>query len=294
VTHGNRQNETDRETALDLIGGTSWSLISAIRSILKAVASPIEKILFRRAYEISTLVKCRRQILGRFSHSLTADLEYDIHWGKYYLRDEIFCPLFWIKSRSGKYYSKIVLVVNALSTQHNFQCAFTLYDFGPHPIRTTLPSIPLRVLQKNVLVKNGRIHSPYLEVQIKVVELWDESGNEVSTKSLSLPPRLSPLDRLEVAMGQEKGDVEKWGQVYNFEFLESEIKEEQIRLRSRYYIATRIRDKLKGQVLGWTWIVQISFWRKNLIWATHLSKEYAEFLKQQQEVDEFRKKQGDQ
>lgn len=184
-------------------------------------------------------------------------------------------------------------MVNALSTQHNFQCAFTLYDFGPLPIRTTLPSIPLRVLQKNILAKNGRILLPYLEVQIKVVELWDESGNEISTKSLPSPLRLTPIDRLEVAMGQEKGDVEKWGQVYNFEFLESEIKEEQIRLRGRYYMATRIRDKLKGQVLGWTWIVRISFWRKNLIWATHLSKEYAEFLKQQQEVDEFRKKQGD-
>jgi len=276
---------------MEITVGSSWVLLNKVYSILKAVASPLEKLLFERAYEISSQVKCLREVLGRFPHLLTDDIEYDFHWSKYYLRNEIFCPLFWIKSRSGKRYSKIVLAITASGRHQKHQCPLTLYDLGPLPIRTTLPSIPLRVLNKNILVENARVFMPFSEIEVKLVELWDESGQPIHVTSRCLP--LSPMDRLEVAMGRQRGDVEKWGNHYNLEFLESEMEEERVRLIAPYFMARRLPDRLKRKVFGWMWVVQISFWSKNLIWAFHLSKEFAKVVIREQETDKYRKKQSE-
>ena len=269
---------------MDVNLASTWALIKNVRSTLKAVASPLEKLFFRRAYEISSMAKYQRDLLGRFTHSLTDDIEYDLHWGKYYLGEEIFCPLFWISSRSGRRYSKVVLAITASGLRQKFQCPLTLYDLGQQPIRTTLPSIPLRVLKKNIQVKDGRVFMPYEQVEVKLVELWDENGQQIAVRSHCLP--LCPIDRLEVAMGKEQGDVEKWGKPYNLEFLEREIQEEQLRLKAPYFMARRLRDKLKREVFSWMWVARISFWRKNLIRASQLSKQYVEYAKWHQKVDE--------
>ena len=268
---------------------SALGLVHKVYSTLKAVASLLEKLLFERAYEISSQVKCLREVLGRFPRSLTEDIEYDLHWGKYYLRNEIFCPLFWIKSRSGKRYSKIVLAITASGQLQKFQCPLTLYDLGGLPTRTTLPSIPLRVSKKNVLVENARVFVPFSEIEVELFELWDENGQQVSVRSRCLP--MAPMDHLEVAMGNQRGDVEKWGKHYNLEFLESEIIEEKIRLTAPYFMARRLPDRLRRKIFSWMWVVRISFWRKNLVLASHLSKQYAEVKKREQEIDEYRKNQ---
>ncbi len=140
-------------------------------------------------------------------------------------------------------------------------------------MQTALPSIPFRKLE----VKRGKIYQPYEYFQIEVVEAYDKEGKEDDSqckKSL----HITPSDKLEVTLGLEKGYVEKWDNLYNLEFIEMEIKEEQIKLIgcifNRSYNIRKYVFSKKG-------LVKIIFWSKNLVTAKQLTKEFKKYVKSQ-------------
>ncbi len=260
--------------------------IGGALSVIRAILSPIEKLLFFRAYWISSLVHSHRQVLGRFPHKLTEHLEYDIEWGKYYLGDKINSPLFWIRALKDEEFSKVVLSVTASSVKVRYQDVLSFYKVGSTPTQAALPSVPFR----NVRIEGNRVYTPYNSIQTRLIELHDKDGKPVDFYgSVST---VTPFDRLEVAMGLEKGDVEKWGEVFNLQFIEGEIREERIRLVGSRFTSLKPVYALRAWIFGYDWIVKINFWRKNLIYATQLEKSFEKFWQQQLELDEFRKEQA--
>lgn len=252
-------------------------------SAIKVILSPIEKLFLYRAYRISSVVHSHRQVLGRFPHDLTEHLEYDINWEKYYLGDKMNSPLFWIRALKGKEFSKVVLSVTASGAKVRYQDVLTLYKVGSTPTRAALPSIPFR----NVRVEENRVFTSYTSIETRLIELNDQDGKPVNYYgSVSA---IHPMDRLEVAMGLEKGDVEKWGEVFNLQFIEGEIREERIRLMGSRFTSLKPVYALRAWIFGYDWIVKLNFWRKNLIFAKQLQKAFKEFWRQKLEVDEFRK-----
>lgn len=256
--------------------------IGGALTLIKVILSPIEKLFFYRAYWLSSLVHSHRQVLGRFPHDLTEHLEYDINWEKYYLGEKTNSPLFWIRALKDKEFSKVVLSVTASSAKVRYQDVLTLYKVGATPTRAALPSIPFR----SVSVEENRVFTSYDSIETRLIELNDQDGKPVNFYgSVSA---IHPWDRLEVAMGLEKGDIEKWGEVFNLQFIEGEIRAERIRLIGSRFSSLKPVYALRCWVFGYDWIVKLNFWRKNLVFARPLEKAFEEFWRQKQEVDEFR------
>jgi len=251
--------------------------------IIKAVISSLEKFFFRRAYEISTMYRCHREILGRFPKPLCNDLQYDIHLGKYYLRELKICPMFWIKAINNKTFSKVVLTVTAKKNSKKFQDSLTLFDVNSVPTQTSLSRIPF----KKVLVEGSQVYLTYDEVVIKIVELYDADGRPINIFGDGTV-YFHPVDNLAVAMGLEKGDFEKWGEVFNDQFIEMEIREEYIRHFEYKHNTLNPIKYVKGILFRSDWFIRANFWRKNLRSAKQLTAEYEEYIRQQQELDTWR------
>jgi hypothetical protein len=257
-------------------------IFGAFKAIFSLSKQRIEKYLFHRAYEISTIYYSHRQAFGRPSHHLSQNLSYNIHWEKYYLRERKNCPIILVKSENGKTFSKLVLSVTASNDKIKYQNTLTLFDINSIPTQAALPSIPFR----NIRIKGNQVFTPYDHISTIVIELYDAEGQPVDLfrGGVNL---LYPCDRLEIALGLEKGDIEKWGEVFNLQFIEREIIEERIRLiggLSRFYFFKR------RIILSNNWIVKANFWRKNLGSAKQLTGEFENYLLQEKELENWRQK----
>ncbi len=247
--------------------------LSVSVSLLKNVWEFIQKPFIKKAYEISTLYKNYQEVFSSPLQKLE-NIEYQIIWQEYYLGKKLTTPMLWIRTKEGEGFSKMIISVRAiLKEKISYQDNIILFNVNNIPTQVALASIPFR----NVTFKNNKVQIPYEYLQLEVVEAYDMEGEEDKSqckKSI----RLTPFDKLEITLGWEKGYVEKWGKIYNLEYIEDEIKEEQIRLIGNMMTSWSL---MKRKVFGKKWLVKIIFWYRNIFRAKQLTREFEKYLKKQ-------------
>lgn len=253
--------------------------VSAVFGVLKYLISPIssrlERMLFYRAYEISTLHKSHRQQLGRHPYLLDNCIEYDLHWEPYYLARKQYMPQIWVRALPGESYSRITIAVTAENSKIRYQSTVTLFKISDKPTQVALPGIPLRNLKFN----GGFVYTQYDKVTTEIKELISENSNSIR-KLAYAPHTVTPLDNLDVALGLKKGDVAKWGEVFNLEFIEMQICEERIRLIAPSIMRQEIYHRLRRKFFNLNLVVKVIFWRNNIFTAKQLSSCFANYLRE--------------
>ncbi len=253
----------------------SGGLFSLLRVVYRWIVDPIKKWLFGSAYEISTLYRCHRDIC-RFSNShLVKDIGYRILWKPYYLRKKLATPMIRLATAGDVNYSKIVLTVTAANSKIKYQDNIILYDICEISTQAALPSIPFRKLK----IKPGNVYTPYDVIKIKVTELYDAEGVRVALNS-SNEKIVCPFDNLPEELGQINGYVEKWGEIYNLEFIEMEFVEERIRLTEGMIGNSELEYFVRRKLFSVNWIVKVVFWAKNIFFAKQLLLEFEKYLEE--------------
>ena len=123
------------------------------------------------------------------------------------------------------------------------------------------------------------VFTPYDHIKVEVQALYDNQGNEIRIYP-QFEKSMRPFDRLEVAMGLEKGDIEKWGEIFNLEFIEMVIKEERIRLIGPMLGRLKPVYLLRRHLFSINWIVKTIFWSKNIVFAKQLAAEFIKYLEE--------------
>lgn len=261
----------------------SSGIFGLLRFLLKAIADFFGKLFFYKAYKISTRYHDHREALGIRPNELVEGIEYKVIWKPYYLGEKLISPMIWVKAKHGKNFSKLVLSVTASNNKIRYQDHITLTDISETPIQTALPSIPFR----NLKFKSNIVFTPYDDIQISVMELYDQSGTKIDLY-YGLNKRITPFDKLEVAMGLEKGDIEKWGEIFNLEFIEMEIKEEKIRLIGPMFANSYQIYLLRKWIFHFNWVVKVIFWSKNLVTARHITLQFNKYLENHEEYKKWK------
>lgn len=267
------------KSAMDIPSG---GILGLLRVLFKPIVNFFSMLLFYRAYEISTLYHMHREAFGMRPDQLVDGIEYKIIWKPYHLRKKLVTPMIWLKAKDGSHFSKIILTVTASNSKISYQDHIILFDVGETPIQTSLPSVPFRSLK----FEGNKVFTPYDDLITKVLEVHDKDGNRINFLS---PPkkRISPFDRLEVAMGLEKGDTEKWGEIFNLEFIEMSIKEERIRLIGPMLGSFKLIHLPRKKLFGTNWVVKTVFWAKNVVFAKQLTSEFVKYLEQHEEYKKW-------
>lgn len=250
-------------------------VFSVLKYLVSLASSQVEKILFYRAYEISTLYKSHRQQLGRRPHLLGRCIEYDLHWGSYYLARKQYMPQIWVRALPGEGYSRVSITVTAENSKIRYQSTVTLFNVSDKPTQVALPGIPLR----NLKFKGGFVYTQYETVTTEIKELISENSNS-TRKLVCAPHTVTPFDNIDIALGLKKGDIEKWGEIFNLEFIEMQICEERIRLIAPSIMRRGVYHRLRRKFFDLNWVARVIFWRKNIFSAKQLSLCFANYLRE--------------
>ncbi|WP_261528785.1 hypothetical protein [Burkholderia multivorans] len=236
-------------------------------------------VLFSQAYRISTLYYNLRNHLGVRSYEIAEYFEYDIHWQPYHLSRKLSSPMFWIKAKEKGEFSRVIVCVIAENSKIRYQNSFSVYDLNSTPVQVALSSIPFRDLS----FKGNMVYAPYDKFTTKIVEIKGKNGEDICVP-YPASDYLSPVDRLEVHMGKERGFVKKWGENFNLQYLENQIAEIQIELPgySRIPLVRSIRRVLLGNRI----LATLVFWMRNLVWAKQITEEVGKFIEEERERDE--------
>lgn len=254
----------------------SGGIIGLLRVLFKPIADFFEMLLYYRAYEISTIYHNHREAFGIRPNKLVDGVDFKILWKPYHLRKRLVTPMIWLRAKDGICFSKIALAVTASNKKIKFQDHISLFDLNEIPTQAALPSIPFRSLKFD----GSTVFTPYDHIKIEVKSLYDDSGKEIPVHPQSQQRVLCPFDRLEVAMGLERGDVEKWGKIFNLEFVEMEIKEERIRLIGPMLGKFKPVYLLRKRLFSVNWIVKTIFWSKNVVFAKQLTAAFVKYLEE--------------
>lgn len=253
----------------------SGGIIGLLRVLFKPIADFFEMLLYYRAYEISTLYHNHREAFGIRPSQLADGVDFKILWKPYHLRKKLVTPMIWLKAKDGRRFSKVALTVTASNSKIKFQDHITLFDVNEIPMQVALPSIPFRSLK----FEGNMVFTPYDHIKVEVQALYDNQGNEIRIYP-QFEKSMRPFDRLEVAMGLEKGDIEKWGEIFNLEFIEMVIKEERIRLIGPMLGRLKPVYLLRRHLFSINWIVKTIFWSKNIVFAKQLAAEFIKYLEE--------------
>lgn len=251
---------------------SSNSFFGIFKFFISRFADAVTWLLFHRAYLISTLYSTHREFFLIPPQELFEGVDYKIIWKPYYLRKRNVMPMILLKSSNGMRFSKITLSVEALNSKVRYQSNFIVYDVNELPMYIALPSIPFRKLDFDENV----VYTPYDKIKTSVIEVFDSENKRVEM-TYPIEKYMHPFDRLEVAMGLKKGDVERWGEVFNLEFLESELDQEQARLIGSAFERSAILYLIRKSIFRYKLIVKIVFWSKNIFIAKQLTKEYMKY-----------------
>lgn len=260
----------------------SGGILGLLRILFKPIADFFGMLLFYRAYEISTLHHNHREAFGMRPDQLVDGVEFKIIWKPYHLRKKLVTPMIWLRAKDGNYFSKIILTVTASNSKIRYQDHIILFDVNEIPIQTALPSVPFRSLK----FEGNTVFTPYDDIRTRVHELYDKQGNKLNFLHPS-EKRVRPLDRLEVVMGLEKGDVEEWDEIFNLEFIERSIKEERIRLTGPMFGSLKPVYFLRKRLFSINWVVKTVFWAKNVILAKQLASEFVKYLEKHEEYKKW-------
>lgn len=245
-------------------------LIGVIKLIFKPIIDFLEKIFFYSAYDFSTTFHKCREAFGTPPDELIDGLEFKVIWKPYYLGKKLTNPAIWLKTNNNQKYSKITITVSAYNNKIKYQDYLTLFDIDEKFTQSSLPSIPFRDSE----IKGSSIYTPYDYIETRIHELHDASGNPVKIGSKSARKVRCPFDRIPVILGKEKDYVEKWGKIFNLQFIETCITDYQIELMSSNRNRPVIYNRLKRSIFTARWIVKLLFWSKNLFFARTIRKEF--------------------
>lgn len=181
--------------------------------------------------------------------------------------------MIWLRAKGGICFSKVALIVTASNRKIKFQDYITLFHVDEIPMRAALPSIPFRSLK----FEGSMVFTPYDYIKVEVQALYDNQGNEIRIHP-QFEKSLCPFDRLEVAMGLEKSDIEKWGEIFNLEFIEMMIREERMRLVGPMVGRLKPVYIVRRRLFSYNWIVKIIFWTKNAFFAKQLAAEFVKYF----------------
>lgn len=262
----------------------SGGILGLLRVLFKPIVDFFEMLFFYRAYELSTLHHNHREAFAINPDELTKGIEYKILWKPYHLRKKLITPMIWLRAKNDAHFSKVVITITASNGKINYQDQIVLHDICRTPTQTALPSIPFR----NIKIKGNMVYTPYSDIKTSVIELYDESKNQVDL-SYPFEKRIRPFDRLEVAMGLEKGDIEKWGEIFNLQFLEMEIRNEQRRLIGSRYGSFYPAYLVRKWLFSFNWLTKIVFWLKNIVFARQLTSSLTKYLEEHEEYKKWEK-----
>lgn len=252
----------------------SSSIVSVLRFLFKPIIDVVGIILFYNAYRMSSLYHDCRENTSQ-PRELTEDLECKIFWKTYHRRRKLVTPMIWVRSSRGTHFSKVVLTVTAFNDKIKYQDCVTLFDVSSVPCQAALPSIPFRHPE----FEGRLVFTPYDYIQTEVKELYGVDGNTVDV-NYAEKVYVKPFDRLEIAMGLQKGYVEAWGETFNLEFIEMALVEEKIRLRGPMLRSSNFVYDLRRKIFNINWIVKCIFWSKNIIFAKQISSEVIKYIEE--------------
>lgn len=256
--------------------------VSAIWSLLKKPLELVSQLLFREAYEVSTVHRSHRDIEGLWRNHLSDYLAYSVNWRKVFLGKEQQACTLWIKAKEGRSFSRVTLCVTASLEKLRYQSTVVLYDVGETPIVAAVPSIPLRQIE----VRGNVVRVPYHTVRTDLKELLDETGEALPLPRKTTDSGRHPVDNLKAAMGLRKSDVFRWGKWWNLDFLEQEKDEFRINCRGRAFLAdfhgrrpSHAWYSLLAWLSKWDWFLEAYFWSKNAFTAKQLRLAFEESVR---------------
>ncbi|WP_416397399.1 hypothetical protein [Allohahella sp. A8] len=260
-------------------------IFGLLRILFKPIIDYFERLLFYRAYLISTLHHSYREAFDTCPEKLTDGIEYRIFWEPYYLRKRLVTPMIWLRSTNGAKFHKIVLTATASNRKIKYQDTITVHGLDDTPIQLALTSIPFRELKFD----GNIVYTPYDRITTEILELH---GPDECRINIMYPIKkcLQPFDNLEVDMGLRKGYVEKWGEIFNLELIEVEVTEERIRLMGSTFGKLRPIDRLKAKLFSPNWVVKSISWSKNVIFAKQLTSEFVKYRKELEESNKWQQK----
>lgn len=256
--------------------------INLIRFLFKPLVSSVEKILFRSTYETSTLYRSYIDVFGNKPKKLTEDIEYKLIWQKFYKNEELKEPLIIVRARNAKEFCSATILITAKNSKYRYQERITLENLDHRPTQQALPSIPFRELT----FRDRFVLTPYDDITVKLIELIDKDGHKIEL-SKSAYDYFFPMDNLDVILGLKKGYIKRWGNIYNLQFMESELEDLQIQLTGCLISQHLWLYHFKRRLFSNRFVIHSIFWSKNLITARAIKNSLNHFLEEQKQFQKW-------
>lgn len=262
---------------------SSW-MFGAVRKIGKWAYGIAEKRICRDAYELSTAYHDHRVLIETRPDPLGEHLGYLLFWDEYLQGERQRAPIIEVRANPGVRLSKVVISVSATNDKVCYQDEVVLRHVDERRHRASLPAIPFR----HPKIEGNLVFTPYNDFRVELIEVRDESGKDLLPR-WPVVHVSHPIDRLEVALGEELEYVEKWGRVYNLRFIELQVREEMVHIFAwrfqRSPLVQRITERLQHRRVAKT-----LFWIKNAFRARPLQRELERHIAEYQEYEANRRK----
>lgn len=243
----------------------------------------VEKLVCRRAYKLSTLYHDHRILIEDHPRPLGEHLGYRVFIEEYLHGNRQRAPLLEVCSNAGIRLSKVVISVTASNEKVCYQDQVVLHHVDERRHRAALPAVPFR----RPKIEGNQVYTPYDKLRVELLEIRGDAGQDLLPR-WRVKEEMHPIDRLEVAMGKEQDFVEKWGEVYNLQYLEMAIREEIIRMRALHFHHSAV-VRMMAAGLQHRWVGKALFWTKNAFWARPLQRELEQHIKEYREYEAQRR-----
>lgn len=261
------------------------SLFGVARKLAVWAFSIVEKLVCQRAYELSTLYNDHRILIESRPHELGEHLGFRLFTDEYLHGARQSHPLIEVCAHRGIRLSKVVISVTASNDKICHQNQVVLHQVDERRHRAALPAVPFR----RPRIEGNMVYTPYDTLRIELLEIRDESGKDVMPR-WPVAREFHPIDRLEVALGEEQDYVEKWGRVYNLQFVELQAREELVHIRAWHFhrsvFARMVAGRLQHRQIG-----KALFWMKNAFWARPLQRELEQHIAEYRDYEARRQAQ---
>ena len=269
---------------MEVVSILSGAVKSVVVRVFKPALELAERILFEEAYKASTEHHIYRMLKVEKPEKFSCGINCDVIWQTYFLRRKLTSPALRVSSYDGAEFNKIVLCVTAFANTTRYQDVVTLYDVGDVMVQTALPSIPLRDLK---LADDGRsVRRPYNNYQVRILHAERADGAPLPSLPIT-GQKFTPMDNLLPLIGRAQGDVEKWGEIYNLEFIHTVKQEATMDAANRYAYTAGKLGQLKYWFFSSKVLIDLKFWKRNVFTGREVWLAYAAFVEKNKSLDKF-------
>lgn len=243
------------------------TIFAVARKVVRWAYGFIEKIICKRTYEISSLYHDHRELIEAKPYPLGNHIGYRLYWDEFLGGERQRAPIIEVRACGGAQLSKVVIAVSASNKKVCYQNEVVMRHVDERRHRAVLPAVPFR----HPKIKGNLVYTPFDTFHVELIEIFDARGKNLK-QQWPIRHITHPMDRLEVALGEERDYVEKWGRVYHLGFMEMEINEEMVRIFAWRFHQSKLMRKLT-EPLQKRWFAKSIFWIKNAGRALPLQKE---------------------